>query len=132
MYLRPQSVGCWSGTLPAGDQSRLKRMGDKTRMGQRKRRLIVYGTNWCPTSLWARAYLEQQGVDFEWVDINADPEARAFVLAQTGGYASVPTFRFPDGEVLVEPGIREIRRRFGGEREGVVSRLRSLFGERGG
>ncbi|MFQ5859302.1 MAG: glutaredoxin domain-containing protein [Anaerolineae bacterium] len=90
--------------------------------------LIVYGTNWCPSSLWDRTYLEEHGIYFKWVDINADPEARAFVLAQTGGYASVPTLRFPDGEILIEPGVREIKRRFGGERRNVIGRVRSLFG----
>jgi mycoredoxin len=101
---------------------------DGERMTQEPRRLIVYGTNWCGSSRWARAYLEQQGIDFEWIDINANPEGRAFVLAQTGGYASVPTLRFPDGEVLVEPGMREIKRRFGNENEGAVGRMRSLLG----
>jgi len=101
---------------------------DGERMTQEQRRLIVYGTNWCGSSLWARAYLEKQDIDFEWIDISANPEGRAFVLAQTGGHASVPTLRFPDGEVLVEPGMREIKRRFGDDGEGVVGRLRSLLG----
>ncbi len=95
--------------------------------GGREREIIVYGTQWCPGAALVRRYLEQYQIPFRWVDIQKDAEGRAFVLAQTGGYASVPTIVLPDGEVLVEPGLRELRRRLGDEPAGVWRWLRTLL-----
>lgn len=94
--------------------------------------LIVYGTNRCPAALFARRYLEQQGVEFQWIDIDSDTAGRNFVLEQAGGHASVPTFCLPDGKVLVEPSVSEIKRRFRSKSDdggsGFLNRLMSIFG----
>jgi mycoredoxin len=56
----------------------------------------------------ARSVLDAQQVDYNWVDINSDPEAADQVMALNGGYRSVPTILFPDGRVLVEPSRGEL------------------------
>ena len=71
--------------------------------------IIVYGTTWCPDSWLARRVLDEHEVAYRWVDIDTDPVARAYVEEVNGGYRSVPTIRFPDGSLLVEPSRRALQ-----------------------
>jgi len=63
----------------------------------------IYGTNWCGDTRRARGIFQNEGIDYEWVDISSDPDAVAFVEQVNNGYRSVPTIVFPDGDILVEP-----------------------------
>ncbi len=63
----------------------------------------MYGTTWCPDCRRAKQVFEAEGVAYEWIDISNDPEAAALVERINGGYRSVPTIVFPDGDVMVEP-----------------------------
>jgi mycoredoxin len=65
--------------------------------------LTVYATRWCPDCHQARSVLDANGVSYRWIDIEEQPDAVQQVLAINGGYRSVPTIVFPDGQVLVEP-----------------------------
>ncbi len=56
----------------------------------------LYTTAGCPHSEAAREDLEWRGADFVEYDVEKDPEARARMLALTGGSRTVP--------VLVEEG----------------------------
>ena len=73
----------------------------------------IYGTAWCGDCHMARAYFEQQGIPYEWIDPDLDPEAEAFVLRVNNGLRSVPTIVFPDGSLLVEPSIAALSRKLG-------------------
>jgi mycoredoxin len=70
--------------------------------------IIVYGTNWCSSARRARGLLDQHRIPYRWVDIDRDPEARAYVEKVNRGYRSVPTIVFPDGSILVEPSNAEL------------------------
>ena len=63
----------------------------------------MYGTKWCPDCHRARQVFSRQNVAYDWVDIEQDAEACAYVEKVNGGYKSVPTILFPDGSTLVEP-----------------------------
>lgn len=63
----------------------------------------MYGTTWCPDCRRAKQVFEAEKVSYEWIDISEDPEAAAYVEKVNGGFRSVPTILFPDGDVLVEP-----------------------------
>lgn len=65
--------------------------------------IIFYGTKWCPDCHRSKKVLRDRGFPFEYVDINRDLEARSFVEQVNHGNRSVPTIRFPNGDVLVEP-----------------------------
>jgi mycoredoxin len=65
--------------------------------------IIVYGTKYCPDCYRARKILDGRAIPYTYVDINRNPEARAYVEQVNNGNRSVPTICFPDGEVLVEP-----------------------------
>lgn len=70
--------------------------------------VIVYGTQWCPDCRRAKRVLDDYHVVYEWIDVDANPDARAEVLRLNGGMRSVPTIVFPDGSLLVEPGEQEL------------------------
>lgn len=70
---------------------------------QRPARLTVYGTRWCGQSARTRRWLDKHRVDYQYVDINADPAAADRVMQLAGGNRSVPTLVLPDGRFLVEP-----------------------------
>jgi mycoredoxin len=66
-------------------------------------KIKVYGTTWCGTSRRVVRTLDEHHIDYEWIDIDQDPEGEKLVLETNRGYRSVPTLFFPDGTVLVEP-----------------------------
>ncbi len=63
----------------------------------------MYGTRWCPDCHRTKQVFARQNVAFDWIDIEQDTEACAYVEKINGGYKSVPTILFPDGSTLVEP-----------------------------
>ncbi len=44
----------------------------------------MYTTSWCPYCERARALLERRHVEFEEIDVEARPEARAEMVARSG------------------------------------------------
>jgi mycoredoxin len=72
-------------------------------------RILVYGTKWCPDCARAKQVLHRNNIDYNWIDIEDDEQARSLVQKVNGGYKSVPTIVFPDGSVLVEPGNAELQ-----------------------
>jgi glutaredoxin 3 len=50
----------------------------------------MYATAWCPYCERARRLLRQKNVDFEEIDVEARPEARAEMMARSGGRRTVP------------------------------------------
>ena len=70
---------------------------------------IFYGTKYCPDCYRSRKILEKQEIPYEYIDINRNPEARAYVEQVNNGNRSVPTIVFPDGDVLVEPSNKALK-----------------------
>jgi mycoredoxin len=66
-------------------------------------KIKMYGTQWCPDCLRAKQIFSRYKVAYDWIDIEQDPAACAYVEKVNGGFKSVPTILFPDGSVLVEP-----------------------------
>ena len=57
-------------------------MVDERRMTQPK--VQMYSTSWCPYCDRARWLLRQKNVDFEEINVEARPEARAEMMARSG------------------------------------------------
>jgi thioredoxin reductase (NADPH) len=75
--------------------------------------LTLYGTQWCSDCKRTKQFLGEQRVRYNWVDVESDPDGLAFIeQAQDGGH-SVPTLRFDDGTVLVEPSNGELAAKLG-------------------
>ena len=71
----------------------------------------VYGTRWCPDCQRAKQVLTKNNLSFDWIDIEEDQAAAAYVQKVNKGYKSVPTIVFADGSVLVEPSNSELERK---------------------
>jgi mycoredoxin len=78
-----------------------------------EKKILFYGTTWCYTSKKARALFDQNNIAYEWIDIDYDEEGRKYVESVNRGYRSVPTILFPDGSLLVEPNMEDLRAKLG-------------------
>ena len=70
--------------------------------------ITVIGANWCPDCRRAKAFLGEQRVPFEWVDLEQRPEMTAVVEGYNDGARVIPTIIFPDGTLLAEPSNDEL------------------------
>jgi thioredoxin reductase (NADPH) len=75
--------------------------------------LTVIGASWCPDCRRAKAFLSEQRIAYEWIDLEETPEATALVEKLNGGSRIIPTVIFPDGSHLAEPGNDELADKLG-------------------
>ncbi len=75
-------------------------------------RIRMYGTTWCPDCTRAKQFFARKGIAFDWIDIEKDDEARAYVQEVNKGLRRVPTIIFPDGSVMIEPSNAELEAKF--------------------
>jgi glutaredoxin len=68
----------------------------------------VYGTKWCGDTKRALRILDERKVVYDWINIDQDKEAEAFVKETNRGCRSVPTIIFPDESILVEPSNQKL------------------------
>jgi mycoredoxin len=71
--------------------------------------IIIYGTTWCPDCVRAKNVFSKKGIEYTWINISDDMEARAYVEKVNQGSRSVPTIIFEDGDILVEPSNAELK-----------------------
>lgn len=76
-------------------------------------KITVYGAYWCPDCRRAKKFLGEQFVPYQWVDIEQDKEAEAYVLQKNNGKRIIPTIVFEDGSFLVEPSNAELAKKLG-------------------
>lgn len=65
--------------------------------------IVVYGASWCPDARRARRFFDEHSVTYQWIDIEENPEAKAFVRETNNGNIVIPVIVFPDNTILVEP-----------------------------
>ncbi len=75
--------------------------------------ITVMGSTWCSDCKRAKRFLGDQQVQYKWVDIEHDEEARKFVEAHNDGKTIIPTILFDDGTVLVEPSNAQLAEKLG-------------------
>jgi mycoredoxin len=73
----------------------------------------VYGTNWCGDCRRARRYLDQNNIQYDFINIDSNKEAEQFVMTKNRGMRSVPTIIFADGSILVEPSNKALAEKLG-------------------
>ncbi len=76
-------------------------------------RITVYGADWCGDCLRAKAFLDEHAIPHDWIDVDADEDAAAFVIQVNHGFRSVPTIVWPDQSRLVEPSEEELAKKLG-------------------
>jgi mycoredoxin len=73
--------------------------------------LTMYSTPWCGYCHRLKRQLGDEGIAFEDVDLEQDPEAARFVAAVNDGNHTVPTLRFSDGSTLTNPSLLQVTTR---------------------
>lgn len=72
----------------------------------------MYATTWCGDCRMAKRWFDSHGIVYDYINIEQDDAAAAYVMRVNGGRRSVPTIVFPDGSILVEPSARELAAKF--------------------
>jgi glutaredoxin len=67
----------------------------------------VYGADWCHMTTDTLAHLKHLGVAYEYIDIERDKKAAAWVRAQNHGKERKPTLDI-NGTILIEPDNEEL------------------------
>ena len=73
----------------------------------------VAGTLWSPASHAVKDFLARNRIPYQWLDIEANAEARELVEATEQGEHHLPVVFFPNGEVLIEPDNRTLAEKVG-------------------
>lgn len=73
------------------------------------KQIIFYGANWCPDCRRSKALLDKLGCEYEYIDLEKNPEAAQKVVEINDGYQTIPTIIFPDGKILVEPSNEQLK-----------------------
>jgi len=75
--------------------------------------ITLYGTNWCGDCKRAKQFFGEQRVHYDFVDIEDDADAMAYVEEVNDGKQVIPVIRFEDGSLLVEPSNAELAEKLG-------------------
>jgi thioredoxin reductase (NADPH) len=75
--------------------------------------ITLYGTNWCADCKRAKQFFGEQRVHYDFVDIEDDADAMAYVEEVNEGKQVIPVIRFDDGSLLVEPSNAELAEKLG-------------------
>ncbi len=69
----------------------------------------MYSTPWCGYCHRLRSQLDREGITYDVVDIEQQPEAAAIVEQANGGNQTVPTLIFADGSAQTNPSLAQIK-----------------------
>ncbi|MFH8251592.1 glutaredoxin family protein [Microbacterium sp. B2969] len=69
--------------------------------------LTMFGAEWCGDCRRTKKQLDQLGVDYQYVDLMADPAA-ADVAREISGRMSIPVVVYPDSSHHVEPSNADV------------------------
>lgn len=73
----------------------------------------LYGTNWCSDCKRSKKFLGEQRVRYDYIDIEEDEPAQAYVRELQKGGMSIPTIVFDDQSVLIEPSNATLAEKLG-------------------
>jgi mycoredoxin len=65
--------------------------------------------SWCGYCHRLKSQLDREGIAYDVVDIERNPEAARFVMSVNRGNQTVPTVQFPDGTALTNPSIVQVK-----------------------
>jgi mycoredoxin len=71
--------------------------------------VTMYSTVWCGYCRRLKDQMDREGIAYQVIDIEDDPEAADLVMAVNGGNQTVPTLVFPDGSALTNPSLAQIK-----------------------
>jgi mycoredoxin len=69
----------------------------------------LYSTPWCGYCHRLKGQLQREGIVFDEVDIERDPDAAITVMNINDGNQTVPTLVFSDGTALTNPSVAQVK-----------------------
>lgn len=72
-------------------------------------RIILYGADWCPDCRKSKAFLTDNKINFQFIDIDKNEWAIPIITKINNGKRKIPTIIINDDMVLVEPSNEELR-----------------------
>ncbi|MDF2441286.1 MAG: mycoredoxin [Abditibacteriota bacterium] len=79
-------------------------MGNEAKDGE----VNVYGSNWCGYTIMAIRQLDEWGVNYNYIDVDADPAVERKIADWNNGRSIRPTIEI-GGDVWVNPAPRQLR-----------------------
>ena len=69
----------------------------------------MYSTPWCGYCHRLRSQLDRDGIEYDVVDIEQEPDAAELVMSINGGNQTVPTLVYPDGTAHTNPSLAQVK-----------------------
>lgn len=69
----------------------------------------MYSTPWCGYCHRLKGQLDREGIVFDIVDIEQQPEAAALVESVNNGNQTVPTLVYADGTAQTNPSLAQVK-----------------------
>lgn len=73
----------------------------------------MFSTPWCGYCHRLKGQLHREGISFDEVDIEQDPDSAETVARVNNGNQTVPTVLFVDGTALTNPSLAQIKAKIG-------------------
>ena len=71
--------------------------------------IVMYGADWCGDCRRSKRFLDENQVEYTYIDVEADLTAAAKVVEINGGAQSIPVLLFKDGTHLTEPSDIDLK-----------------------
>lgn len=72
-------------------------------------RFTLYSTPWCGYCHRLKGQLDREGITYDLVDIEQQPDAAALVEKVNNGNQTVPTLVFSDGSAQTNPSLAQVK-----------------------
>jgi len=69
----------------------------------------MYTTPWCGYCHRLQSQLEREGIAYDVVDIEQQPDAAQLVESANNGYQTVPTLIYSDGTSQTNPSLAQVK-----------------------
>ena len=69
----------------------------------------MYTTPWCGYCMRLKSQLDREGIDYDIVDIEEQPDAAQIVESANNGNQTVPTLVYADGTAQTNPSLIQIK-----------------------
>ena len=81
----------------------------QTTNGTTTQTFTMYSTPWCGYCHRLRSQLDREGITYDVVDIEEQPEAAQLVEAVNHGNQTVPTLVYSDGSAQTNPSVIQVK-----------------------
>ena len=71
--------------------------------------VTMYTTPWCGYCHRLKSQMDREGIDYDVVDIEQQPEAAQVVESANNGNQTVPTLVYADGTAQTNPSIGQVK-----------------------